>query len=45
MLLSIYHQGIATGLQRRKTYTKNHNSRKSVIVDKSSAMSIPVAPI
>lgn len=42
---SIYHQGIAAGLQRRQAYTKNHNSRKGVIVDESSAVSVPVASI
>lgn len=42
---SIYHQGIAAGLQRRQAYTKNYNSGEGVIVDESSAMSVSVASI
>lgn len=45
ILLSIYHQRIAAGLQRRQADTENHNGRKGVVVDESSAMSVAVASI
>lgn len=45
MLLSVYHQRIAAGLQRRQANTENHNGRKGVVVDESSAVSVAVASI
>lgn len=45
MILSIYHQRVAARLQRGQAYAENHNGRKGVVVDESSAVSVAVASI